>query len=133
MQSELVRYVWGHTQIDEDIIGAVDLVICHVAPTGMPIAEKLREHVQAHPPRFFKFDPLDGQWHGWLKLASWLGDEEDWFGSALRLVGLGELMGLWEVKTPKDNPWLPLFLQQNLANSGMIEIRAMVPRKEPKC
>ena len=100
-----------------------NLVFFKVAMTGAPDAERLKTLVkESVEGSFNRVNIFDGQEHSYLELGSWIGDQ----GYALRLMGLGNLLGLWQLLTPitmlkleETNP-----LCQQMASMGLISIQA---------
>lgn len=75
----------------------VDLVFFKVANDGGD-AEQLRSLVvAAKQGEFCNVDLFDGKKHGYMELGGWLGDQ----GLAMMLMGLGSILGLWRLVTPK--------------------------------
>ena len=71
---------------------------------------------------FGDMDPFDGQEHSYIEVGGWIGDQ----GQALTLMGLGAVLGLWKVMTPKMLPGLPDDLMQMMAGRGMVSIMPSV-------
>lgn len=62
---------------------------------------------------------LDGEEHSYLEIGGDIGDQ----GMALSLMGIGKLLGLWELLTPKSMG-MPEELISQMAGMGMITIKA---------
>lgn len=94
-----------------------DMVFFKVAAQGEPNADEFRRLVQAEHPRW-----LDGKEHSYLETGGDMGDQ----GIALMAMGLGEVLGVWRVLSPRlfglssDDP-----LAKQMAGSGMVTIQAM--------
>lgn len=84
-------------------------------PDGTELTRLIKEHEGA----FNEINLFDGKEHGYIELGGWVGDQ----GVALQLMGLGEILGLWKLMTPKMLP-LPKELQDKLAGMGMVTIQA---------
>lgn len=67
--------------------------------TGFPVdPEKLRHLIStAKSGEYCELDPWDGKEHSYIEVGCWLGDQ----GLALTLIGLGNVLGLWSIMTPK--------------------------------
>ena len=66
---------------------------------------------------------LDGQEHNYLEMGAKLGDQ----GIALMLIGLGHVIGAWQVLCPETiMPFLPDDLKMQMAGSGMVALQAKV-------
>ena len=63
-------------------------------------------------------NPLDGKEHNYLELGGWIGDQ----GLALQMMGLGNVLGVWNLITPKSLPGLPEELMDQMAGSGFVSI-----------
>lgn len=101
----------------------VDMVFFEVSlkDVGDPAAakEQLRSLVSANKAgEFCDLDLLSSTEHSYLQVVAWIGDQ----GTALMLMGLGHLLGLWQVMTPKMLG-LPEDLVQLMVGRGMICIR----------
>lgn len=136
--SALMDYVINHTERGACLCGqcidappdpenhqpqghTVDLFFFEVAKRNNPSADTLRQLIKEHKGEFINVDPLDGNEHNYIELGAWIGDQ----GLAIELMGLGELLGLWRVFTPKKLPFLPQELQQQMARSGMVTMRVV--------
>ena len=83
-----------------------------------PDADTLRELIASHQG---ECDPLDGKEHSYMELGGWLGDQ----GLALQFMGMGSLLGLWNLLTPATiMPGLPAELAGQMAGAGMVSIQA---------
>lgn len=64
---------------------------------------------------------LDGKEHGYMEIGGDVGDQ----GRALCLMGIGSLLGLWELLTPSSLlPDMPEDVRKMMAGQGMVSIRA---------
>lgn len=104
----------------------VDLVFFTVAcnPDDPPDAATLRNLIVANAANSdLPLDLLDGAEHDFFYISKWLGDQV----AALLLMGLGTLLGLWTLRTPKNlapNRQMPRQLEISLAESGYLTIQA---------
>ena len=135
----LDQYVTAHTErgmcrcgrcVDADPSGeqpnghTADMVFFEVSQHDADASE-LRGLIEAaRHGEFADLDPLDGQEHSYLEVGAWLGDQ----GLALTLMGLGELLGLWRVMTPKSMGFPEDYAMQ-MASAGMVSI--MPPAAKP--
>lgn len=104
----------------------------HVSLTNQDYMQGLRDTLRKtiltqliaeHEPTFGdSIDLFDGHEHNYIELGAWLGDQE----SALLLMGVGELLGFWNILSPvsmlkltADDP-----LAQQMAGQGMVSIQA---------
>lgn len=94
----------------------VDLIFFKVAQ--MPEegnAEDFRALVEQEFPHW-----LDGKEHSYLEAGADIGDQ----GLAMMAMGLGSLLGVWELLTPESiMPFLDRDAKLTMAQSGMISIR----------
>ena len=97
-----------------------DLVFFTVSATGDPSPDELRRLIsESKHGAHCDVDPLDGAEHNYLELGGWLDDQ----GMALMLMGLGSILGLWKLFTPRMLG-LPEDLVQRMAGGGMVSITA---------
>ena len=106
-----------------------------VAKKGEPTAEQLRELIVAsRHGEFADVDPLDGQEHSYIELGGWIGDQ----GLALSLMGLGQLVGLWKIRTPwsmlalSDGNAADRTLADQLAGAGYVTVQAPATTEEAR-
>jgi hypothetical protein len=100
-----------------------DVHFFNVAATNGATADTLRAAIQAHGSagEFTTCNPFDGAEHSYIELGAWLGDQ----GTALMLMGLGKVLGLWELMTPRSMmPGLPAHMLDGLAKRGYVAIQA---------
>ena len=72
----------------------VDVSFFKVALKQPPVSVDLfRSALKAHEPAFASCDPFDGQPHDFIELGRWVGDQ----GTALQLMAMGALLGLWNL------------------------------------
>ncbi|WP_395000829.1 hypothetical protein [Acinetobacter sp.] len=141
MMRKLIDYVVDHTIRGECTCGrcadaasnletkqptghTADLYFFKVAkkkgPDGdEPDAEKLRVLIKENKHGSYgDVDPFDGGEHNYIELGGWIGDQ----GLAMLLMGLGALLGLWQVMQPNLMPGIPDELKKQMAGAGMISI-----------
>jgi hypothetical protein len=96
-------------------------VVLRGGPSAATLARLVREHRPAEVGAVNIFDHCE---HGYLELRAWLGSEE----LALRLMGMGSLLGLWQLLTPKTvlGNYAGPELVDELVGVGMVTI--IVPR-----
>lgn len=98
-----------------------DLIFFKVALKNGTDAETLRTLIQQQQGEFCEVNPLDGKEHNYLELGGWVGDQD----TALQLMGLGSLLGLWDLLTPKTMlPGVPDEMANQMAGMGMVAIQA---------
>lgn len=76
--------------------------------------------IKGHKGVYRDIDILDGEEHSFIDIGAWIGDQ----GIALTLMGMGELLGIWNVITP--NRLVPDYSKETrdmLAGAGYILIR----------
>jgi len=97
------------------------MVFFEVAKVGDPSAEHLIELVEAHHGEFNACAPLDGKDHSYIELGGWIGDQ----GLALQLMGLGVLLGLWNLLSPYTmlGECVTQDLAEKMAGSGFLSIQ----------
>lgn len=95
-----------------------NLYFFEVAARGEPTAADLRLKIAEHKGEFVDMNPLDGKEHGYIEIGGWIGDQ----GAALQFMGLGEILGLWEILQPGMLP-LGKPMQDAMAGAGYISIK----------
>ena len=75
----------------------VDVFMFRVAVAPDAKADDLRAAIKSHKGEFCECDPLDGKEHNYIELGGWIGDQ----GTALKLIGMGDHLGLWKSFTPR--------------------------------
>ena len=74
-----------------------DVVFFQVNAGPEADANVLRELVREHKGEWADVDLFDGEEHSYIELGCWIGDQS----AALTLMGLGALLGLWKLLTPR--------------------------------
>lgn len=100
-----------------------DLVFFKVALAGAGVTpDEFLELSRSHEGEFGPCDPFDGQEHGFIELGGWLGDQ----GLALQYMGLGALLGVFELLTPRTMLGLPDGdpLALRMAGAGYVTVKA---------
>lgn len=124
---ELPRYITAFTDMMPDAPAetCADMCFFKVKLRGVPDAATLEHLVRDHNPGEHAVNVFDHNEHNYIELGAWVGSQE----LALRLMGMGALLGLWQLLTPKT-----MFgknatpeLTEQLAGSGMVAI--IVPRE----
>ena len=69
---------------------------------------------------FCNVDLFDGKEHGYMEIGGWIGDQ----GTALMFMGLGTVLGLWKLMTPRTilGDTLPDDLGGKMAGAGLISV-----------
>jgi len=81
---------------------------------------ELIELVKSHKGEFCDIDLFDGNEYDYMQIGGWIGDQ----GIAMQLMGMGKLLGIWELYTPST--LFPHFLDDvklSMAGMGMITIK----------
>lgn len=95
-----------------------DLYFFQVKAKNEPNVDDLRELIRNHRRgEFADVDLFDGKEHNYIELGGWIGDQ----GLAMMLMGLGHLLDLWRVITPRTLK-IPEPLAGQMAGQGMISI-----------
>lgn len=96
-----------------------DVIFFKVANNGAT-AEELQQLVSnAKQGEFTNIDLFDGDEHNYMEIGGWIGDQ----GTGLVLMGLGAVLGLWQLVTPRALAF-PEELVTQFAQRGMIIIQA---------
>lgn len=88
-----------------------------------PGADKARLEELVHSSVYADVNVMDGNEHSYLELGGWIGDQ----GLALQLMGLGNLLGLWDLLTPRTmlgDLGLPEASLMAMAGQGLLTIKA---------
>jgi hypothetical protein len=136
----LVEYVLRYTERGEckcgrcfdvgttpDPIGhTADIIFFKVALKGKPTINEFKELTRSYLGQFNQIDPFDGQEHNYMELGAWIGDQ----GLALEYMGMGYLLGLFELLTPRLLVGLSEDLVQEYAAQGLVAIKAKKEKEE---
>lgn len=108
----------------------VDMFFFDVCAKNKPDAETLKKLITEHQGDGCCGGPIDlfdGQEHSYMEVGGWIDDQ----GLAMQLMGLGVILGLWNVGHPtnmlgmdREHP-----LAQQLAGMGMVTI---IPKTQEK-
>lgn len=134
--SDLVSYIENHVERGSCQCGkcfpeeskqpdghTADVAFFKVKALNEPKAEELKSLIASHPGVFTDANLLDGQEHNYQEIGGWIGDQ----GLALMLMGLGELVGLWKLLTPRSmlGNEIPDDLVQQMAGAGFVAIQSL--------
>ena len=110
---------FDHPGEDQQPTGhTADMVFFEVCGKDDPSADALRELItNSRQGEFGDLDPWDGKEHSYTEVGGWIGDQ----GLALMLMGLGHVLGIWKIMTPKLLG-LPDNLVMQMAGQGMVTI-----------
>ncbi len=97
-----------------------DLIFFKVAAKDNPSKDEFERLSKDHMGEYGDVDPFDGQEYNYMQLGGWIGDQ----GLAMQYMGLGKLLGCFELVTPKILP-IPDDLQMELAQAGFVSIQAV--------
>ena len=93
-----------------------DLTFFKVRKVNNPDPEEFRKLVEEELPHW-----LDGKEHSYLETGGDIGDQ----GLALMAMGLGGILGIWELLTPNSMvPFLDEGMKMEMAGTGYVTIRA---------
>lgn len=113
--SELIKYIVEHAVRGACMCGecvdtqpnpeecqprghTVDMQFFKVSLRNNPSKDDLLALIKSHKGEFNEVDLLDGNEHNYIEIGGWIGDQ----GLALTLMGMGELLGIWELLTPNS-------------------------------
>ena len=93
-----------------------DMIFFKVAAKDDPDPKEFEKIVREECPQIF-----DGQEHSYMNLGAELGDQ----GYAMEVMGLGNLLGLWSLLTPRSvlGSTIDDAMVQNMAGMGMITVQ----------
>lgn len=92
----LAQYITEHTTMVGDENGTADVFFFCVKKDDKADAEELKKLISEQKGEYCEIDLLDKKEHGYIEIGAWIGSQE----LALRLMGLGSLLGLWNLMTP---------------------------------
>ena len=88
--------------------------------------ESFKQMMKAHEGAFVDhLDLLDGKEHSYIEVGGWIGDQ----GDAMRFMGMGVLLGLFDLLTPQTmlGDHIPKEMKDELAGRGMV---CIIKKKE---
>lgn len=99
-----------------------DLIFFKVCTKNRPTPGQLRILIDDHVSEYGPCDLFDGKEHSYLEIGGFVGDQ----GVALMLMGLGSLLGLWQLLTPYTvlGTDTPPELAMQMAGVGYVAIQA---------
>jgi hypothetical protein len=107
-----------------DPIGhTADLMMFKVAAKPEANAETLKKLAAEHHGDFGECNVFDGKEHSYIELGGWIGDQ----GLALMFMGLGHLLGLFDLLTPRTmlpKGAVPDEMMMQMAGAGYVTIKA---------
>ena len=102
-----------------------DVIFFKVQTVNDANADELRRLITGVPHGTFNdVNFFDGEEHGYIEIGGWIGDQ----GLALVLMGMGYLLGLWDLLTPRSvlpPSMLDDELIMQMAGGGLITIKAV--------
>lgn len=119
----LQDYVKKNALIGPVTENSADMVFFNVrAESGTDAAELRKLVMGSVDGAHCTLNLFDGYEHSYLEVGAWIGDQ----GLALSLMGLGSVLGLWKLLTPKTvlGKDISLDLEQQMAGMGFIAIQA---------
>ncbi len=110
--SENPKQPIGHT---------ADVAFFKVKAINEPKADELKTLIVSHKGDFNNVDLFDKREHGYIEIGGWIGDQS----LALMLMGLGALVGLWKLLTPRSmfGDTIEDDLVQQMAGAGYVTIQ----------
>ena len=96
-----------------------DVFMFNVTTRNDPDSEVFTRLARDHVGDFCEVDVFDGRNHSYVELGAWIGDQ----GIALMFMGMGSLLGVFTLMTPRMLP-IPEDLQSEMAGMGMITVSA---------
>ena len=105
-----------------------DTFFFKVAAVKDPDPATFRRLTAEHRGEFCAVNPLDGKEHNYMELGGWIGDQ----GLALMYMGLGNLLGAFDLLTPHLlGDAVPAELKQQMAGMGMVSVIAKPAEVSP--
>ena len=98
-----------------------DLCFFKMAAANNPSKDELTVLIKSHRGNYNEVDLFDGKEHSYIEIGGWIGDQ----GLALMLMGLGEILGIWRLMTPKTIfKNFPEDMQMEMAGNGYVTVMA---------
>ena len=98
----------------------IDMEFFKVSLKNKPKAKVLHKLIEDNPSgAFADIDLFDGKDHNFMEINRWIGDKNN----AIILMGMGDLLGLWEAFTP-TKLGVPPLLAKELAGQGLVFIKS---------
>ncbi len=136
---ELIKYVTSHAERGACQCGkcidaptdaqalqpsghTADLVFFKVSANGGSADELAELVMRNRKGEFADVNLLDGNEHSYIEVGGWIGDQ----GLAMMLMGLGALLGLWKLLTPKSifGNMIDEATAMQMAGSGLVSIKS---------
>jgi len=103
-------------ELQPDSGHTADLTFFKVAKKGNPEKDEFEKLVKSEFPHW-----LDGEEHSYLETGADIGDQ----GLALMAMGLGSILGVWDLLTPETlMPFLDDDMKKQMAGTGYITIKS---------
>jgi hypothetical protein len=123
--NDLIEYIDQHALTGPAKDGEADVIFFGVTAINGATKEDLRAAIikAGIKGAFATVDLFDGQEHTYIEIGGWIGDQ----GFALKLIGLGAAVGLWELLTPRtvlgDIPQMTDELANHMAGMGYVSLQ----------
>jgi hypothetical protein len=109
-----------------------DVVFFKVCATNNANGDELRQLIKSiSHGAYCDIDLFDGKEHGYQEIGGWIGDQ----GLALVLMGIGYVLGLWDLLTPRSilpPSMLTDELLMQMAAGGLVTIKAVEQAINPE-
>ena len=96
----------------------VNMYFFDVCAVENPTVEEFLQLTKEHQGDFAELDPLDGKEHSYIEVGGWIGDQ----GLAMQYMGLGKLLGVWNIMHPGMLPGIDKALADQMAGMGLVSI-----------
>lgn len=98
-----------------------DMIFFKVSAKEGASAGTLKTLLREHEGEFAQCNMLDDKEHSYIEVGAWIGDQ----GLALQLMGLGVLLGLWKLRTPRTmlGQETPEQMVKLMAGAGMVCVK----------
>jgi len=125
--SKLAEYILAHTTMAPagQNPQAANLVFFDVVAGPGASGAELRELLTASTDSYPTTMLFDGDEHSYIEIGGWLGSQQ----LALRLMGLGTLLEVWQLLSPRTmlGNDIPAETERKMAEMGLLSIQARVP------
>ena len=108
----------GKSEDDQPTGHTANVEFFKVSLKNDPDAAVLKKLINDSTGIFCELNLFDGNEHSYINIGAWIGDQ----GLALILMGMGELLDMWNLLTP-TSMGMPEELRQQMAGQGMVTIQ----------
>ena len=120
--SKLTDFIYRHACANTaSAQNGSDVIFFKVVAVNDPIVDDFIAALKEHSGEFCEVDVFDGKEHNYIELGGWLGSQD----YALRLIGLGAELKVWDLLTPKTmlGDLITEDIMQLMVGMGMVALQ----------